>query len=716
MISSQEPTQWLTHLSVLLPINRALVVGAGRGTSEWIKWLKKQSIERVVLVEADTTAYVSLQKAIANQVGWESKNDIFAEKTGDVDFYSTSLSSENGLLHPSKLIKVWPNIKIKQQQKQYALSFNDAMKKYHLHPDLLIINCFGIQSLLGDAFDVLKHVNIVVAKVTQNLEELPETDLNVLVQYMEHHNFKLVQAEPIRHHSIAYAVFVKDYPKLCTNLIQINEDYQQNYSCEQQKNTELNQQKQQLQITLQQTEEKLQTVVEQSQIHERQLGQENTELNQQNKQLQITLQQTEEKLQTVVEQSQIHERQLVQKNTELKNNQDTREKYRQQADKWEAIAKKYQNELAVLQNILDTEQHRAVELEQKNSELIRQQAQLLNNNVLCAEQFTEIQKQNQIVTDYLQQYNNLSDKLENSIQRDIQESRLQQTNEWVEIMENHQNSVAEQFKNLLVLLDPLIALPKSINTDLIPAINNVEKKTTQAIQKQTSNAVQQLESYMAIENYLSTGALLSGFHGWPISPDIGLFIINQMRRKQYDLIIEFGSGTSTLLFAKLAAAQHHEKLMSNLLPQKIISFDHHIDYYHQTQELLNLNHVAEYVDLVHAPLREWKENEQIFLYYDCEAKLQQLAQILNGKQAKILVLVDGPPGNTCKDARYPAVPLLFKYLEKHLIDIILDDAARAEEKEVAMKWQALLNVQKINFTDISLNNEKGIYFIAIDKH
>ena len=716
MISSQEPTQWLTHLSVLLPINRALVVGAGRGTSEWIKWLKKQSINRVVLVEADTTAYVSLQKAIANQVGWESKNDIFAEKTGDVDFYSTSLSSENGLLHPSKLIKVWPNIKIKQQQKQYALSFNDAMKKYHLHPDLLIINCFGIQSLLGDAFDVLKHVNIVVAKVTQNLEELPETDLNVLVQYMEHHNFKLVQAEPIRHHSIAYAVFVKDYPKLCTNLIQINEDYQQNYSCEQQKNTELNQQKQQLQITLQQTEEKLQTVVEQSQIHERQLGQENTELNQQNKQLQITLQQTEEKLQTVVEQSQIHERQLVQKNTELKNNQDTREKYRQQADKWEAIAKKYQNELAVLQNILDTEQHRAVELEQKNSELIRQQAQLLNNNVLCAEQFTEIQKQNQIVTDYLQQYNNLSDKLENSIQRDIQESRLQQTNEWVEIMENHQNSVAEQFKNLLVLLDPLIALPKSINTDLIPAINNVEKKTTQAIQKQTSNAVQQLESYMAIENYLSTGALLSGFHGWPISPDIGLFIINQMRRKQYDLIIEFGSGTSTLLFAKLAAAQHHEKLMSNLLPQKIISFDHHIDYYHQTQELLNLNHVAEYVDLVHAPLREWKENEQIFLYYDCEAKLQQLAQILNGKQAKILVLVDGPPGNTCKDARYPAVPLLFKYLEKHLIDIILDDAARAEEKEVAMKWQALLNVQKINFTDISLNNEKGIYFIAIDKH
>ena len=712
MISSQEPTQWLTHLSVLLPINRALVVGAGRGTSEWIKWLKKQSIERVVLVEADTTAYVSLQKAIANQVGWESKNDIFAEKTGDVDFYSTSLSSENGLLHPSKLIKVWPNIKIKQQQKQYALSFNDAMKKYHLHPDLLIINCFGIQSLLGDAFDVLKHVNIVVAKVTQNLEELPETDLNVLVQYMEHHNFKLVQAEPIRHHSIAYAVFVKDYPKLCTNLIQINEDYQQNYSCEQQKNTELNQQKQQLQITLQQTEEKLQTVVEQSQIHERQLGQENTELNQQNKQLQITLQQTEEKLQTVVEQSQIHERQLVQKNTELKNNQDTREKYRQQADKWEAIAKKYQNELAVLQNILDTEQHRAVELEQKNSELIRQQAQLLNNNVLCAEQFTEIQKQNQIVTDYLQQYNNLSDKLENSIQRDIQESRLQQTNEWVEIMENHQNSVAEQFKNLLVLLDPLIALPKSINTDLIPAINNVEKKTTQAIQKQTSNAVQQLESYMAIENYLSTGALLSGFHGWPISPDIGLFIINQMRRKQYDLIIEFGSGTSTLLFAKLAAAQHHEKLMSNLLPQKIISFDHHIDYYHQTQELLNLNHVAEYVDLVHAPLREWKENEQIFLYYDCEAKLQQLAQILNGKQAKILVLVDGPAGNTCQDARYPAVPFLFKYLAEHQIDVILDDANRPEEQKIINQWHALMNKEKDIHQKI-IQSEKGIYFFKL---
>ena len=39
-----------------------------------------------------------------------------------------------------------------------------------------------------------------------------------------------------------------------------------------------------------------------------------------------------------------------------------------------------------------------------------------------------------------------------------------------------------------------------------------------------------------------------------------------------------------------------------------------------------------------------------------------------------------------------------------------------ESFKEASKSYEVIDVQKINFTDTSLNNEKGIYFIAIDKH
>ena len=147
-------------------------------------------------------------------------------------------------------------------------------------------------------------------------------------------------------------------------------------------------------------------------------------------------------------------------------------------------------------------------------------------------------------------------------------------------MESQNQELAKQQQQWLQHIEKTASNRPSeaINPAYSQKIDHAEKNLRQTIQQSTGNAVAQLEAYIAIHNYFNTGSLLSGFHGWPISPDIGLFIINQMRRKQYDLIIEFGSGTSTLLFAKLAAAQPHANLMSDLLPQTIVSFDHHADY------------------------------------------------------------------------------------------------------------------------------------------
>ncbi|HFM4818112.1 TPA: hypothetical protein ACG7N5_004906, partial [Escherichia coli] len=65
-----------------------------------------------------------------------------------------------------------------------------------------------------------------------------------------------------------------------------------------------------------------------------------------------------------------------------------------------------------------------------------------------------------------------------------------------------------------------------------------------------NKSVRHVEAFISIQQYLTHGDCITGFHGWPISPDMGVFLLEKIRERNYDAIIEFGSGVSTLLIAK----------------------------------------------------------------------------------------------------------------------------------------------------------------------
>ena len=46
-----------------------------------------------------------------------------------------------------------------------------------------------------------------------------------------------------------------------------------------------------------------------------------------------------------------------------------------------------------------------------------------------------------------------------------------------------------------------------------------------------------------------------------------------------------------------------------------------------------------------------------------------------------------PFGNTCANARYPALPFMSHFISNHEIDWVLDDAYRDEEKLTAELWK-----------------------------
>lgn len=247
-------------------------------------------------------------------------------------------------------------------------------------------------------------------------------------------------------------------------------------------------------------------------------------------------------------------------------------------------------------------------------------------------------------------------------------------------------------------------------------LREIEARIRSDLTNGISNAVKQLEAFIGIQSFLTTGESIPAFHGWPISPDLGVFLLEQMRAQHYDLIIEFGSGTSTSLLAKAAeilGRNDPRKEASRIKPAsitRIVSFEHDALYYEKTLKMLKARGLEDYVQLTHAPLVEWNESDTSYLFYDCKESLNTISRQYTTGQSRILLLIDGPPGSTCPNARYPAVPHVFEALGENKIDVVLDDATRPAERYVIELWQRYWKQRSHRYHENLLPSEKGLYY------
>jgi myosin heavy subunit len=259
------------------------------------------------------------------------------------------------------------------------------------------------------------------------------------------------------------------------------------------------------------------------------------------------------------------------------------------------------------------------------------------------------------------------------------------------------------------------------------ALADLKGKVYWKIDKGLNNAVKQVESFIGVQRFLEKGEISMEFHGWPISSDIALYLLGQIKERDYDLIIEFGSGTSTQLFAKAMEFKGGQKSKTADVPslktsdsddisidRSVVTFEHNKKYFEKTQKLLKQKELLSIVNLVHAPLIDIELNGESFLYYDCETELNNIASKFAKHSAKILVLVDGPPGSTGPLARLPALSKLLNALGHHQLDIILDDSNRAEEKTIIAKWKETLESRFVPFEEEEIPCEKGAYVLRLN--
>jgi Methyltransferase domain len=146
--------------------------------------------------------------------------------------------------------------------------------------------------------------------------------------------------------------------------------------------------------------------------------------------------------------------------------------------------------------------------------------------------------------------------------------------------------------------------------------------------------------------------------GWMLSREGTEFLSALVEVEQPRMILECGGGRSTIGLAEAAATYGGV--------------------------LVSLEHDPHYVDQT----RRWLDDRRL-------AADVRLAPLVNGwykpsawgdLQGIGLLVVDGPPGRTGPEARYPALPLLVARLEPDAT-VVLDDTDRPDERRILDRWR-----------------------------
>ncbi|MDR8394653.1 class I SAM-dependent methyltransferase [Aliifodinibius sp. S!AR15-10] len=185
------------------------------------------------------------------------------------------------------------------------------------------------------------------------------------------------------------------------------------------------------------------------------------------------------------------------------------------------------------------------------------------------------------------------------------------------------------------------------------------------------------------------GTSIMPFDGWAIDGLFAAKLIQILEEVQPELVLECGSGTSTVLVARY--------LKQNKNGQ-IIALEHKEQFVASTSRHLCRHELDKVAEVIESPLREYSMDGHSRTWYDFDPDVY-LEQNID------LLIIDGPPGNTSPLARYPAVPLLKSWLSSDGI-ILLDDGNREDEKEIAEKW-----IKELNATPEFHKEGKGIWII-----
>lgn len=172
-----------------------------------------------------------------------------------------------------------------------------------------------------------------------------------------------------------------------------------------------------------------------------------------------------------------------------------------------------------------------------------------------------------------------------------------------------------------------------------------------------------------IDQWISLRSPIPELGKYTIAEDFAVLMIKEILEKKPQVVIEAGSGISTIFMAYC-----FEKLGQG----KSFSLEHLEPYAVETRRML---HEHKFTDsdakILHTPLCEYKIKNDLYQWYNIND--------VSIPKPIDMIIVDGPPRKAGKLARYPILPLLHHHLSESAI-ILLDDANRDDEQAIVKLW------------------------------
>ena len=200
-------------------------------------------------------------------------------------------------------------------------------------------------------------------------------------------------------------------------------------------------------------------------------------------------------------------------------------------------------------------------------------------------------------------------------------------------------------------------------------VRRIGTRIESEIKKEVRQTFRQLEALQNLSAMVPSSAVLPATRVWAASPDLLVVLVDLVIAERPSLVVECGSGASTLWLA-LAMRQSG-------IDGRIIALDHDPVFGGKTRDLLARHDVGHLAEVRDAPLETFSLDGETYSWYARRA-WEDLAGI-------DLLFVDGPPAATGHQARYPALPLLSEALSP-AATAVLDDLVVPDMQKVLRLW------------------------------
>src|SRR5688572_30475686 len=201
----------------------------------------------------------------------------------------------------------------------------------------------------------------------------------------------------------------------------------------------------------------------------------------------------------------------------------------------------------------------------------------------------------------------------------------------------------------------------------------------------------------AINKLLNFGNYLP-LNSMALRPFCLAFLTNEVIINSRKRIIEFGSGMSTILLARL--------LKMNNIDATIKSVDQDKEWVMLVNDLIRKEELDQFVEVIHIPLEKRKEKEGDPHWYTKSIIEEKFS---NGSFD--MIVVDGPTAfeKDIEWSRYFALPFLKQKTADNFV-VLLDDANRGGEQKVLKAWADEFHLSFTIFGDTLGVAYKGHYF------